>query len=67
MIISFPTFISNERQVGELESHLANDVEPMQETLVSTFSMLADPSNPLAIRMSARINKQLKCLGYDES
>lgn len=39
-IIRFPMTTLNERRVGELGSRLANDVEAMRETLVSTIPML---------------------------
>lgn len=39
-IIRFPMATLNERRVGELASRLANDVEAMRETLVSTIPML---------------------------
>ncbi len=39
-IIRFPMSTLNERRVGELGSRLANDVEAMRETLVSTIPML---------------------------
>ena len=39
-IIRFPMATLNERRVGELGSRLANDVEAMRETLVSTIPML---------------------------
>lgn len=39
-IIRFPMSTLNERRVGELASRLANDVEAMRETLVSTIPML---------------------------
>ncbi len=39
-IIRFPMETLNARRVGELASRLANDVEAMRETLVSTIPML---------------------------
>ena len=59
-IIRLPMATLNQRRVGELASRLANDVEAMRETLVSTIPMLIRHSVMLLISLILILQMSVK-------